>query len=78
MNDTIFIVTVHAQSSVVCRASVDCDGGPGDDLGSMTIEQCCLNTPGSLAFSSGETCSACIGESTICMRMVEIIVAILS
>ena len=58
------IVAVHAQ--VVCRASTDCNGAPGDDLGVMTIKECCLNTPNSLAFSEGEFCTPCIGE---CMHL---------
>ena len=57
-------VTVHAQ--VVCRASADCSGAPGDNLGVMTIEECCLETPNGLGFSVGETCSPCIGE---CMTL---------
>ena len=46
----------------MCRASVDCNGAPGDDLGVMTIGQCCLETPNGLGFSEGEVCSSCIGE----------------
>ena len=59
----LVLVAVNAQEEVVCRASNDCNGAPGDDLGVMTIEQCCLNTPNSLGFSEGEICSACISES---------------
>ena len=51
---------MHAQ--VVCRLSADCNGAPGDDLGVMTIEQCCLETPNGLGFNEGEVCSPCIGE----------------
>ena len=50
----------------MCRASSDCVGGPGDDLGVMTIEECCLETPNGLGFSEGEVCSPCIGE---CMTL---------
>ena len=58
---------MHAQ--VVCRLSADCNGAPGDDLGVMTIEQCCLETPNGLGFNEGEVCSPCIGECvTLCHK----------
>ena len=61
----IHVGTVHAQ--VVCRASDDCNGDTGDDLGVMTIEQCCTNdTVNGLAFSEQESCTSCIGE---CMTL---------
>ena len=51
----------------MCRASTDCNGGPGDDLGLMTREQCCFNTPNGLGFSNAEFCSPCTGEYiTLC------------
>ena len=58
------IVTVKAQEElVVCRASTNCSGVPGDDLGVMTIEECCMNdTVNGLGFTEGEICSPCIGE----------------
>ena len=47
----------------MCRASADCSGAPGDDLGVMTIEQCCTNdTINGFGFSDGESCLPCIGE----------------
>ena len=55
------IVTVRAQETLVsCRASNDCRGGADDDLGLMSIEQCCLND--GFGFFQGEICSPCIGE----------------
>ena len=50
---------------MACRMSADCSGAPGDDLGMMTREHCCLNTANSLGFSDGEVCSPCIGECII-------------
>ena len=51
------IVSVGAQTS--CRSTVSC--GEDDEIGIMTIEQCCLGTPNGLAFSTGEICTPCIG-----------------
>ena len=60
----LFLATVHAQvNTVVCRASTDCNGAPGDNLGIVTVEDCCLNIPNGLGYSEGEICSPCIGES---------------
>ena len=54
------VVSVNAQQGS-CRASVNCDGSPGDVLISVTtIENCCLNTAG-LAFNVRESCTPCIG-----------------
>ena len=50
----------------MCRASVNCTGGPGDDLG-VTVDgrSCCLDNPRALAYSpqGTEDCFACVGES---------------
>ena len=53
---------------IVCRASADCNGAPGDVLGMKTIKECCLNTPNGLGFSDGELCSPCIGECITVMH----------
>ena len=67
ITDMNAIVSVTAQEGiVVCRASADCSGAPDDELGMMTIEECCLNTPNGLGFSEEEVCSPCIGE---CMTL---------
>ena len=49
---------------VMCRASVNCAGGSGDDLGEMTLGDCCVNNPRGLAYSliGSERCVACVGE----------------
>ena len=48
---------------VVCRTSTNCSGVPGDDLGEMTIEECCTSDKiNGLGFSEGESCLPCIGE----------------
>ena len=62
------VVTVHAQGEVVfCRVSNNCSGAPGDDLGVMTIEECCMNdTVNGRAFSEEESCTPCVGE---CMTL---------
>ena len=71
ITDTNVIVAVKAQEEpVVCRASINCSGAPGDDLGvTLTIEECCLNVPNSLGFSEGEVCSSCVGECITLWRM---------
>ena len=49
-----------------CRASVNCAGGPDDDLGvEANGERCCLDFPDALAYNplGTEECVACIGES---------------
>lgn len=48
---------------VVCRASVNCAGGPGDDLGNTTERECCVNNPSSRAYvDSKGNCIPCVGE----------------
>ena len=43
--------------------SANCSGAPGDDLGEMTREECCVSDMiNGLGFSIGESCSPCIGE----------------
>ena len=57
--------TVSAQGQlleVICRATADCSDT--FDLGVMSAEDCCVNTPDALGFSVGEICSPCIGECT--------------
>ena len=52
--------------TVTCRASVNCTGGDGDDLGvAANGAACCLGNPAALAYSpsSSEDCFACVGES---------------
>ena len=51
---------------VTCRASANCTGGAGDDLGvAVDGRGCCLDNPRALAFVPSEgTCVACVGEST--------------
>ena len=51
---------------MTCRASVNCAGGAGDDLGvAVDGRDCCLDNPRALAYSplGSEECIACIGES---------------
>lgn len=57
------VISVKAQ--VICRASVNCNGQPGDDLGVTTERGCCIDNPNGLAYSvpGGESCTPCIGES---------------
>ena len=59
------IISVRGQA-IICRASVNCTGGPGDDLG-MAVDgrSCCLDNPRALAYSlqDSEKCIACVGES---------------
>ena len=46
-----------------CRASANCAGGPGDDLGVMTLRECCLDNSKGLAYISSEgSCISCIGK----------------
>jgi hypothetical protein len=51
--------------TVTCRASVNCTGGDGDDLGAAANgAACCLDNPAALAYSppGSEDCFACVGE----------------
>ena len=51
--------------SFSCRASVNCAGGLGDDLGvAGSGESCCLDNPRALAYNpvGTEECVACVGE----------------
>jgi hypothetical protein len=48
----------------VCRASFNCSGGPGDDLGvAVDGAGCCLDDPNALAYTTPgtEDCIACVG-----------------
>ena len=60
------VISVSAQAIVVCRASVDCNGESGDDLGETTVRGCCVDNPNGLAYSvqggANESCTPCIGE----------------
>ena len=48
-----------------CRSTAGCSAG--DEIGRMTIEQCCLGTTNGLAFTEVETviCTPCIGTITL-------------
>ena len=49
----------------MCRASLICDGQPGDDLGvALNGEGCCLGNPAALAYNilGTEGCIPCVGE----------------
>ena len=48
---------------VFCRATSNCSDN--SDLGQMTAEDCCLNTPSGLGFAAGEVCSPCIGKYAV-------------
>ena len=64
---SLFIITVVSVrgQSFSCRASVNCAGGIGDDLGvAVSGKSCCLDNPRALAYSptGSEECVACVGE----------------
>ena len=49
----------------MCRASFNCAGGPGDDLGvAVDGAGCCLVISNAMAYSfqGSEDCIACVGE----------------
>ena len=53
------------RNEVVCRASFNCAGGDGDNLGEAANgKDCCLGNPRGLAYNpvDSEDCFACIGE----------------
>ena len=53
------------RGQVGCRASVNCAGGPGDDLGvAVDGAGCCLGNPNSMAYTpvGSEDYFACVGE----------------
>ena len=59
-----YSISVRGQT-FSCRASVNCAGGPGDDLGVAASEEgCCLDNPTALAYSrtGREECVVCVGE----------------
>ena len=50
----------------MCKASVNCTGGPGDDLGVVADgSSCCLDSPRGLAYIplGSDNCSTCVGET---------------
>ena len=52
----------------MCRASVNCTGGPGDDLGvAASSSSCCLDNPRALGYNPLGTkeCVACVGECQV-------------
>ena len=60
------IVSVRGQGLMLCRASANCTGAPGDEVGEAVDGRgCCLNNPRALAFSDdGGSCVPCVGECT--------------
>ena len=55
---------------VSCRASPNCGGGMGDDLGlAVNGERCCLDNPDAMGYIllSSEDCFPCIGELILSM-----------
>ena len=57
-------MSVRGQS-FSCRASVNCAGGAGDDLGvAASGENCCLDFSRALAYNpvGTEECVVCVGE----------------
>ena len=53
------------RGQVVCRASFNCAGGPGDDLGvAVDGTGCCLGNPDAMAYTpqGSKECIACVGE----------------
>ena len=56
---------MSVRCQVVCRATFNCAGGPGDDLG-VTVDGagCCLGNPNATAYTpqGSEDCFACVGE----------------
>ena len=68
------IVSVKGQF-VTCRASANCTGGSGDNLGAAANgRSCCLDNPRALAYSTqgSEDCFACIVESGPCRSMIKL------
>lgn len=62
MNIITHAVSVEALQAIgSCRNSANCS--IGEDIGTMTIEQCCLNTTNGLAFMEFglNICATCIG-----------------
>ena len=65
-NNICSVVSVRSQPLTSCRASANCVGGPGDDVG-VTVDgrSCCMDNPRALAFVVGEgSCVPCVGECT--------------
>ena len=61
----VIVVIVRGQN-VSCRASPNCGGGMGDDLGvAASGERCCLDNPDAMGYNpqGTEDCFPCIGES---------------
>lgn len=58
------IVVSERAKTLQCRASSNCNGSPGDDLGTVaTATECCVENPDGLAFvSDEESCIPCVGE----------------
>ena len=53
------------RGQVLCRASFNCAGGPGDFLGvAVDGAGCCLDNPSAMAYAPqvSEDCFACVGE----------------
>ena len=61
-----FVIVVSVRGQIVsCKASVNCAGGAGDDLGvAASRESCCMDNSRALAYNTvgTEECVACIGE----------------
>ena len=74
---SIIVMSVRGQGLVVlCRASFNCAGGPGDDLGVVVDgEACCLGNPDAQAYSpqGSEDCFTCVGEFIECQNDIPVL-----
>lgn len=62
--DVFVIYIVRSQPvGLSCRASINCTGGPGDDLGNTTEDECCVENSRGLAYATWNgSCITCIDE----------------
>ena len=67
MSNNYYCNAVSVSGQIVtCRASVNCAGGDGDDLGvAARGADRCIGNPAALAYSplGSEDCFACVGKS---------------
>ena len=53
---------------VFCKSTVGCNTTGDDEIGLMTVRECCMGTPDGLAYTmsskqpGNDTCTPCIGE----------------
>lgn len=62
------LVLAEEEVKVSCRSTCSCNTTGDDEIGLMTVQECCVENPSGLAYTMSSqqpgngTCTSCIGE----------------